>query len=118
MAVCHEHSVHILETGKYLCPKHFLEFQQENIPHPVGPESLSPPTPRKHQSAVGPTKKVHVRFTDEFYRGPVYVRKVVQDKVLAARAVYVLEGGAILETPHGDVYLTKEQYEYMFEEVE
>jgi hypothetical protein len=72
---------------------------------------------KKHQSAVGPTKRVHVRFTDEFYRGPVHVRKVVQDKVLAARAVYVLEGGAILETPHGDVYLTKEQYEYMFEEV-
>lgn len=72
---------------------------------------------RKHQSAVGPTKRIHVRFTDEFYDGPIHVREVIQEKVLTERAVYVLEGGAILETPHGDVYLTKEQYEWMFEEV-
>lgn len=116
MSVGNTPYIYIEETGVYLCPEHFQKFQEEGMPHPIDPEPLSPPTPRKHQSAVGPTKRVHVRFTDEFYRGPVHVRKVVQDKVLAARAVYVLEGGAILETPHGDVYLTKEQYEWMFEE--
>jgi hypothetical protein len=45
------------------------------------------------------------------------VRKVVQAKILTARSVYVEEGGGILETPHGDVYLTKEQLEFLFEEL-
>jgi hypothetical protein len=42
------------------------------------------------------------------------VRLVIQPRVLTARSVYVEEGGGILETPAGDVYLTKDQLDFLF----
>lgn len=68
---------------------------------------------RRTQQAQGPTKELKVIPRTQVLK----FRLVIQDRILAARSVYIEKGGGSLETPHGDVYLTKEQFEFLFMEV-
>jgi len=65
---------------------------------------------RSGGSPASPTEEIIVTP----YPLRLKVRRVVQPKLLTARGVYVEQGGGILETLAGDVYLTKAQLECLF----
>lgn len=66
--------------------------------------------PERSHSGGSPTENIAVVPVMQ----TLTVRLVIQPQMLTARSVYIKEGGGVLETPAGDVYLTKDQLDFLF----